>query len=54
MAPRVSSGGTCYEKLSLVGTCLVLVFRLQIMLDFELGNQETHNMIEHVYIGFKG
>ena len=49
------SGGTCYGKLSLLDTTRqVQIFRLEIMPNFALGNQETHNNIEYMYKGFEG
>ncbi|MEP5728773.1 MAG: hypothetical protein ABJL67_05300 [Sulfitobacter sp.] len=49
-----SSGGTCYEKHSLLDkTCQVQIFHHQTMANFEY--QETHGKIEYVYTaGFKG
>ena len=54
MSYSSSSGGTCYEKPSLLETCQVRIFRLQFWPSFELGNQETHNKIERVHKGFEG
>ena len=41
------SGGIGYEKISLLDTCHVQIFLLQIMRNFQLRNQETHNNIEY-------
>ena len=56
MVPRnsIHSSGTCHEKLSLLDTCQMQLFRLHSMPNFELGKQETRNKTEHVYKGFKG